>query len=351
MGGPGLPDGYEGRVVEEIRTVDDAFMEELYALRAAKHEESRPGEPFWPHDELVNQLRHLPSDMEDWTCAVRDSAGGLAAVGFGGVERTGDNEHLFWLEIEVHSDHRRRGIARWLLAQAAAAAEVAGATLLTSWTTSAVPAGGAFAQAHEFESKQVHRESELDLSQVDWEMVDRWVDEGPARAPGYELVLVEGVYPEDHYDNVIAWWNIMNTAPRDDLSWNDDHLTPERLAEWEAQFAHSQADRWEYIARHTASGECVGVSNVRFDDWNPAVMHQGDTGVHPDHRGHALGKWLKAAMLQKVRAERPMARVIRTGNAYSNDAMLGINNQLGFAESRSDTAWELPVEKALKSLN
>lgn len=349
MGNLQLPEGYTGEQIEDVRNAPDELIADIHALKVQLKAEGRPGEPAEPLSEVTNGIRKLPSDMEDWSYEIRhDSTGELVGLARGGVERTGDNEHLFWFDPEVPAEHRRRGIGTWLLAQATEAAVAAGAEILTGWTTSRVPAGEHYASALDAEARQVNRESELDLTKIDWELVDRWVEEAPARAPGYSLELTEGVYPESHYDDVIAWWEIMNTAPRDDLDWNDDHLTKERLAEWEAQFAASSSDRWEYIARHLDSGACVGVTNVWFADWNPVVIHQGDTGVHPDHRGHALGKWLKAAMLQKIRAERPEGRVVRTGNAFSNDAMLGINNALGFRESCADTAWQLPVERARK---
>lgn len=345
-----LPSGYTGRPIE-IRKADDGFIETLHRFKTAVKAEFRPGEPAAPLSELTNDIRQMPSELEDWTCVVEpESEGEIAGYADGGVERTGDNEHLFWVSIDVLPEHRRQGIGSWLLAQAAQAAQAAGAQVLNGASVSTIAAGQKFAEHMEAEARQVNRESELDLTALDWALVDKWVDEGPSRAPGYALELYEGTYPLDHYDDVIAWWEIMNTAPRDNLDWNDDHLTKERLAEWEAQFAGSGVDRWEYIARHLDSGTCAGVSNVWLNDWNPAVINQGDTGVHPDHRGHALGKWLKAAMLKKIKAERPQARVVRTDNAYSNDAMLGINNALGFRESRAVSIWHLPVEKALKLL-
>lgn len=351
MSAPQLPAGYRSLVIDDIRQADAGFIADYHQLKTLLKADARPGEPAAPLSEVELDVRMTPAEIEDWSCAVYAPDDSLAAFAFGGVERTGDNEHLYWLELDVAPEHRRRGVARWLLAEAAKSAESQGASIIGMWTLSSVPSGEAFARAMELEAKQVNRESELDLTTIDWGQVDRWVAEGPGRAPGYELVLVEGTYPEEHYANVIAWWSIMNTAPRDNLSWNDDNLTAERLAGWEARFDKSTRERWEYIVRHRESGECVGVTNIVFSPWCPEVAHQGDTGVHPDHRGHALGKWLKAAMLQKVRAEKPETRKVRTENAYSNDAMLGINNQLGFAESLSNTIWESPVERIHKILS
>ena len=73
--------------------------------------------------------------------------------------------------------------------------------------------------------------------------------------------------------------------------------------------------------------------------------------MRPEHRGHALGKWLKAVMLQRILDERPEAVDIRTGNADSNDAMLGINRELGFKPHRAYTTWQVTTEQVRKYLD
>jgi hypothetical protein len=50
-------------------------------------------------------------------------------------------------------------------------------------------------------------------------------------------------------------------------------------------------------------------------------------------------------MLQRIFAERPDAVDIRTGNADSNDAMLGINHALGFAPYIAETAWQVSLDQ------
>jgi hypothetical protein len=42
--------------------------------------------------------------------------------------------------------------------------------------------------------------------------------------------------------------------------------------------------------------------------------------------------------------ERPSVKEIRTGNADSNDAMLGINRAMGYRPLMSTTTWELTVD-------
>ena len=49
--------------------------------------------------------------------------------------------------------------------------------------------------------------------------------------------------------------------------------------------------------------------------WNPnrpELLGQGMTGVFPQYRNRGLGRWLKAAMLDKVLKERPQVKYVRT---------------------------------------
>jgi GNAT superfamily N-acetyltransferase len=66
----------------------------------------------------------------------------------------------------------------------------------------------------------------------------------------------------------------------------------------------------------------------------------------PKHRGHGIGKWIKARMVERILAERPTARYVRTGNAYSNAAMLSINDRLGFKIIWSTVVWQIPIADA-----
>jgi hypothetical protein len=80
------------------------------------------------------------------------------------------------------------------------------------------------------------------------------------------------------------------------------------------------------------SGRCVGVTNVCFKPDDPRMIWQWDTGVLESAQSQGIGKAVKLLMLRKVMDELDQARVIQTENAYSNDAMIAINDALGFKE-------------------
>jgi GNAT superfamily N-acetyltransferase len=114
------------------------------------------------------------------------------------------------------------------------------------------------------------------------------------------------------------------------------------VAQVDRWLEQSGRGRWTLFVRDP-SGACVGGTNVELAPWEPATVFQDDTGIDPDHRGRGLGKWVKAAMLMKVRAELPDAERVVTGNAFSNAPMLAINDTLGFVVNRTRTEWQVEV--------
>jgi hypothetical protein len=62
----------------------------------------------------------------------------------------------------------------------------------------------------------------------------------------------------------------------------------------------------------------------------PEIAQQADTGVVGVHRGHRLGRWLKAETLRLALAREPRIAVVETYNAEENPYMLAINVDMGF---------------------
>ena len=138
---------------------------------------------------------------------------------------------------------------------------------------------------------------------------------------------------------------VMNTAPRGDLKFDDWKITPTMVASWQGMTEVSGDNCLLYAAEQLKSGELVGYTEVFWHPERAALVYQGATGVRPDHRGQGLGKWLKAAVLLDLPAHNPAGQRLRTGNADSNAAMLGINRALGFAPVFGRTEWQGQTEE------
>jgi mycothiol synthase len=143
----------------------------------------------------------------------------------------------------------------------------------------------------------------------------------------------------------------MNQAPRDRLDVEDDHITPEKLRQVEELILAMGTERWTMYVREKTTGELAGFTEVF---WNPNRKHlveQGDTGAFSQYRNLGLGRWLKAAMLEKIIQERPAVDLVRTDNTDSNAAMLRINHELGFKPYLSECWSQVETEKVLAYLD
>ena len=108
--------------------------------------------------------------------------------------------------------------------------------------------------------------------------------------------------------------------------------------------------RWTYYVVERATGRFAGYSETVWNPNRPELLRQDMTGVFPQYRGKGLGRWLKAAMLDKVLRERPQVKFVRTGNADSNAAMLKINTELGFEPYIAEALWQVELRKVLEYL-
>lgn len=333
--------------IEKIhhKTLSDEDIEALNVFENVMQAESHPGDPPIPVELSGARERNIPDFIVANEFWAREPDGSLAAIGYVYWYDVPENRHAAWPRIEVRPDRRRRGIAREYLRLLLPIVEADERTLLFAYTHDDVDSGSAFARRLGAEVGLRTHTNRLLLAHVDPALVERWIADGPSRAPGYSLLMIDGPYPEEMIEAVAELQDVMNTAPLDDLDQEDRKHTPEIVRQWEDALAAEGTERWVLVARHDETGELAGYTEVMWNPGRPETISQGDTGVLPKHRGHALGKWLKAAMLARILDERPAAMDIRTGNADSNDAMLGINHALGFAPYKAACHWQVGVDK------
>jgi GNAT superfamily N-acetyltransferase len=332
------------------RTLSDDDVRHKNAFVNVMNLEELPEDPPRPLEHTAVYERSVPNTVDVRQIWAREGDGAIAGVAELWWTTTEDNRHVVHVWIGVRPDRRRARLGTDLLRLAARVARDLGRTTMMGETSERVPSGAAFAARIGAQAAQATHTNRLVLADVDMEMVDRWIAHGPQRAPGYSLVRIDGPTPDAYLDEVVAMANVMNTAPRDDLDLDDDNMLPEHLRAWE-RLAESRGEQWwSLYAQHEATGVFAGYTHVSYDPKVPGTVWQYGTAVRPEHRGHALGKWLKAAMLRRVVDERPGVIDIRTGNADSNDAMLGINYGLGFRPFVARVWWQAKLDAVRKHL-
>lgn len=330
-----------------VRDRPEDLVREVFAAAGPLHAEARPDQPRQPVEQELAFFRTLPPAYDGATVAARDDAGQI--IGFATVV-THDMEgfrHVARVTIGVLPGHRRAGIGRTLLGGALEVAERFERSLLIGDTRETVPAGEAFARRIGADLGQVSTVYRLDLRAVDRDLVRSWVTAGPAQAPGYHLELVKGITPDHLMPGVIAAYGISNTAPKDNLRVGDLTLTPEWLKQEERAAAARGVARWAYYAVEDATGDFIGFIDILVNSEDPERVQNSTLAVAPAHRGHALGKWLMAAMTQQVLDELPDAHwLVYSGIATSNDPMLALTRQFGYRASAAVKTWQISTERA-----
>jgi mycothiol synthase len=310
----------------------------------------------WPEDpprsleKTIREMQIVPAYIEDHRWAAwRGDGSGIVAVGVLTFWHVGENQHAAGFHIGVLPGMRRRGIAAQLLRRVVEDTRTAGRRLLFTDTSETVPAGEAFLRRLGARPGITSHTNQLELS--DWEpgalraLLRQWQERAQERAAGFQLGLWEGPYPEEVLDEVVAMKEAVNLMPRGDLELEDEHLTPELLRESNAVMARRGDERWTIFLRDPATGKIAGYTEVWWHSERPEMLYQDDTAVLAEYQNRGLGRWLKAAMLEKVLRDRPQVRRIRTGNADCNAPMLKINTELGFKPYRSHIEWQVEVEK------
>ena len=329
----------------------DAEYEALNRHFNRARAETLPDDPPTPLEETVAQMKNVPPfvGVYAWVGWDADKTE-IVTAGVVSFLRAEENQHLAQFEFSVDRDYRRQGLGRALLRAAVQAAQAENRRLLMTDTNERVPAGEAFMLRLGAERGLEMHTNQLTLANLDCGLIEQWQAEGQKRAAGFTLGFWDGAYPDDQIDAIAKLTDVMNTAPRENLDMEDMHFTPDQIRQREQMEAAMGTQRWTVYAAETATGRFAGFTETSWSPHRPEIISQGGTGVFPEFRGLGLGRWLKAAMLARILEDRPEAKFVRTGNADSNAAMLGINHALGFKPYISRCVWQLEVGKALAYL-
>jgi RimJ/RimL family protein N-acetyltransferase len=238
-----------------------------------------------------------------------------------------DNLEMAWFTLQVAPGSRRRGHGTAMIRALEGLAGEMGRPLLgmDGWDTDATR-GFAASLGYDRKSAEIRRmlviEDVRGLASI---REDAW-----HRAADYELVRVEGHAPDDLLPGLVDLTAAINDAPTDDLEWEDEVYSPERVRAYEHAQIESGFRFRRVVARHRASGELAGHTVVVVDAEQPAYAEQHDTSVVRAHRGHRLGLLLKVEMLLWLAEAEPQLERIYTNNAESNRYMIAVNEALGY---------------------
>ncbi|MDF1539545.1 MAG: GNAT family N-acetyltransferase [Candidatus Thorarchaeota archaeon] len=193
------------------------------------------------------------------------------------------------------------------------------------------------------------RVNRLSLDDVDWNMVEMWEREGVQRNPSSSLEFHIKMPDEILGNYCRIYTEVSNQMPLDDLEAGNYVITPELRRKYEDAFENT-GETWLTALIREKNGNISSLTDVVYNPLKAPLLNQQLTGVDQKYRGQGKGKWVKAAMLLKVRNEFPDIKTVSTSNATSNAPMLAINERLGFKILREVYFIQVETEKLGKFL-
>ena len=308
------------------------------------------------------------SRVRRWLAWVKDRPVGFARL----VVDLVDEPEGAMAHVYVRPGYRRRGIGQ-ALAEVVQSALEPGTRYVNLEVPTPVPGPGdealpspvgegallasspraRFALRHGFVLGQVMWYSRYDFAAPAVALSDVLATAGAAAGPDYEVHCLEGEVPPGWAAGVAVLKQSMSTdAPPGGL------IIPE--TSWDADRVHAEYARFSSTNRlflgivvHEPTGRVVALNELSASrEWPDGMIHQRDTIVLSEYRGHRLGTLVKAANLEAVHAALPQAPAVHTFNAAENHHMLAVNENLGFRRAAALGMFQAvrePVESAAQS--
>jgi GNAT superfamily N-acetyltransferase len=338
--------------IDDVDPHDEATLAQWFAVVEAAELHERPGEPdSFLEEQRALLLDGLPGpdgapvgDELRQALLLRDDDGrAVAAARFELPVR--DNEHSVWFRLSVHPDARRRGHGSALLAEILRRTEHAGRrTLVVDCEEPAHLAGRAparaFADRHGFalELEEVRRDLDLPVPPARLKALEAACR---PHAQGYVVRTWRDRCPDDLVDDRAVLGRQMSTdAPSGGLDWREEEWDAARVRHREALTAQQDRSYLGAAAVHAESGRMVAFTEVGVQRAEPRRVHQWETLVLPEHRGHRLGTLVKIALVRDLVRKVPEARLVSTCNATTNAPMIAVNEALGFRVNGAYLSWQ-----------
>ncbi|MFV2016840.1 MAG: GNAT family N-acetyltransferase, partial [Candidatus Heimdallarchaeota archaeon] len=239
-----------------------------------------------------------------------------------GSERAKGNEMISFIEIQIDPKYRRKGIGGSVYDRFIPKLKEAGKKLVIINTIE--PDGKSFLEKREFQfalNQPIYRAKFADIN---WNMIDTWMNEGQSNNPDTELRIYD-TFPEDIVEEYSkTFTKTHEQIPRGELQMQDMEYTPDYLRESHEKVVSTGRTRLTAVALEK-SGKVSGFTYLSYSPTREPIIDQGLTAVLEGERGRKLGKWLKAVMLLEAKSRYPNITEVQTDIATSNDPMISIN--------------------------
>ncbi|MEU5498968.1 GNAT family N-acetyltransferase [Streptomyces griseofuscus] len=242
-------------------------------------------------------------------------------------------------DLHVPPAERRRGVGSRLLDTAVATARGNARRRVVAQAKAGSP-GDHFLAARGFRKVLTLRYTRLPLADVDTAILTEIIERPH---PGYRLTSWQGTVPEDLAQTFAASRRAMDDMPTDDSDWG--------IVTWDVDRVRAAAKAVEQRGDHLHTVVAIDTSNGSIAGFTELVVpgngagdgqHYG-TAVLPEHRGHGLGRWMKAESIRQASRDYPDLGGLLTDTADSNTHMREINDGLGYTPTHTTHQHQLDL--------
>ncbi|MFE4535385.1 GNAT family N-acetyltransferase [Streptomyces scopuliridis] len=252
---------------------------------------------------------------------------------------TPEKKHCAEMDLRVHPSERGHGTGTLLLNAAAHAARKDGRRSLVGQAEPGSP-GARFLSARGFDEAVTFTFARLNLAGTNLPALTALVDRPH---PGYRLSSWDGTVPDGLADTFALSRRAMDDMPMGDLDYGTVDWDVDRVRSVAAAVARRGDVLHTVVAIDEADGAIAGFTElVVAGDGTGDGQHYG-TGVLPEHRGHGLGRWMKAAAILQARERHPDLDGLRTDTVDGNLPMRAINDGLGYTPTHQSIHFRLDL--------
>lgn len=332
-----------------IPDISEDEWHELLTIRTEHQKETDPSDPvksFKTQRIELSSIKELQNLIEIWLLVdEQDRTVGYFETFFPKTEHPDyeTNKNVLWIDVYVREAYRRQGIATQVLAKAIERARELGANYIQSGTE--LEHGWAFATSFGAEKALNERVSRMAMAEVDWDMLDRWLEDGKKRNPDVELIRFDRLPVEE---DIAAYCDLItaldNELPLEDMEDEKYTLTVEELRK-SNQRTVDRGHKYVVFYAKDSDGSLMGMTGLFHVADIDTIAYVGLTGVMPKYQGRGLGKYLKARMNYDLRENFPKVEYVNTDNAESNAPMLSINERMNFKPHKNWIVYKIAVDE------
>uniref|UniRef100_A0AAU2V966 GNAT family N-acetyltransferase n=1 Tax=Streptomyces sp. NBC_00003 TaxID=2903608 RepID=A0AAU2V966_9ACTN len=251
----------------------------------------------------------------------------------------GGQGHLAELTLHVHPVERREGVGSRLLKTAVAAARDNSRRCVSAQAEAGSP-GDRFLQARGFRKVLTLRFARLALADVDTTVLAEIIERPH---PGYWMTSWQGTVPDALAQTFADSRRAMDDMPMEEtdfgtVAWDVDRV---RAA---AKAVEQRGDQLHtVVAIDARDGSIAGFTELVVPGSGKGDAQHYGTGVLPEHRGHGLGRWMKAESIRQAHERYPDLGGLLTDTADSNTHMRRISDSLGYVPTHTTLQYQLDL--------